>query len=67
MSLEFHCARELDKRLSRPIPAVLGPPDWFMALPRKAFNPTMGGEARAVKKNARTILPAVLNAGTEFR
>ena len=47
MSLEFHCARELDKRLSRPIPAVLGPPDWFMALPRKAFNPTMGGEARA--------------------
>ena len=67
MSLEFHCARELDKRLSRPIPAVLGPPDWFMALPRKTFNPTMGGEARAVKKNARTILPAVLNAGTKFR
>ena len=67
MSLEFHCARELDKRLSRPIPAVLGPPDWFMALPRKAFNPTMGGEARAVKKNARTILPAVLNAWTKFR
>jgi hypothetical protein len=67
MSLEFHCARELDRRLSRPIPAVLGPPDWFMALPRKAFNPTMGGEARAGKKNARTILPAVLNAGTKFR
>ena len=67
MSLEFHCARELDKRLSRPIPAVLGPPDWFMALPRKAFNPTMGGEARAVKKNARTILPAVLSAWTGFR
>jgi hypothetical protein len=67
MSLEFHCARELDNRLSGPIPAVLGPPDWFMALPRKAFNPTRGSEARAVKKNARTILPAVLNAGTKFR
>ena len=67
MNLEFHCARELDKSLSRPILAVIGLPDWFMALPRKAFNPTMGGEARAVKKNARTILPAVLNAGTKFR
>jgi hypothetical protein len=67
MSLEFHCARELDKSLSRPIPVVIGLPDWFMALPRKAFNPTMGGEAQAVKKSAWTILPAVLNAWTKFR
>ena len=67
MSLKFHCPRELDKSLSRAIPAVLGLPDWFMALPQKAFNPTMGGEAQAVKKNARTIFSAVLNAWIKFR
>jgi hypothetical protein len=50
MSLKFRCPRELDEILPRPIPAVLGLPDWFKALPQKAFNPTMDGEAQTVKK-----------------
>jgi hypothetical protein len=50
MRLTFRCPRELDKILPRPIPAVLGLPDWFKALPQRAFNPTMGGEAHTVKK-----------------
>ena len=59
MSLEFHCARELDKVCRARIPAVLGPPDWFMALPRKAFNPTMGGKiVRAFFLTARASRPS---------
>jgi hypothetical protein len=50
MALKFRCPRELDKILPRPIPAVHGLPEWFKALPQKAFNPTMGGEAQTVKK-----------------
>jgi hypothetical protein len=50
MSLKFRCPPELDKILPRPIPAVFGVPEWFKALPQKTFNPTMGGEAKTVKK-----------------
>lgn len=49
-TLIFRCPRELDRMLPRPIPAVHGLPDWFKALPQKAFNPTMGAEAQTVKK-----------------
>jgi hypothetical protein len=50
MTLRFRCPRELESILPRPIPAMLGLPDWFKALPQKAFNPTMGAEAQTVKK-----------------
>ena len=50
MALRFCCPRELDEVLPRPIPAVLGLPDWFKTLPQRAFNPTMGAEAQTVKK-----------------
>src|SRR5688572_20951561 len=50
MALRFRCPRELDGILPRPIPALLGLPDWFKALPQKTFNPTMGAEAHTVKK-----------------
>jgi hypothetical protein len=50
MALRFRCPRELEAILPRPIPAMLGLPDWFKAMPQKAFNPTMGAEAQTVKK-----------------
>ena len=50
LTLTFRCAPELDAVLPRPIPAVRGLPDWFKALPAKAFNPTMGEETETVKK-----------------
>jgi hypothetical protein len=50
MTLSFRCPRELEAILPRPIPAMLGLPDWFKAMPQKAFNPTMGAEAQTVKK-----------------
>jgi hypothetical protein len=50
MTLRFRCPRELDAILPRPIPAVVGLPDWFKLLPQKAFNPTMGAEGQTVKK-----------------
>ncbi|MBX9843253.1 MAG: hypothetical protein K2Z80_15735 [Xanthobacteraceae bacterium] len=50
MTLRFRCPRELETVLPRPIPAILGLPDWFKAMPQKAFNPTMGAEAQTVKK-----------------
>ena len=50
MTLTFRCPPGLEKLLPRPIPAVLGMPDWFKALPLKAFNPSMGEEGFTVKK-----------------
>jgi hypothetical protein len=50
MDLIFRCPPELDGILPRPVPAVLGLPDWFKTLPQKAFNPTMGEETLTVKK-----------------
>ena len=50
MTLKFRCPRELDKTLPRPIPATQGLPEWYKALPQKAYNSTMGIEAHTVKK-----------------
>jgi len=50
MTLTFRCAPELDKILPRPIPAVLGLPDWFKTMPLKAYNPIMGKEEQTVKR-----------------
>jgi len=50
MTLTFRCPAALENLLPRPIPAVQGLPNWFKALPSKAFNPTMGKEVETVKK-----------------
>jgi hypothetical protein len=50
MTLTFRCPAGLEAVLPRPIPAVLGLPDWFKAMPQKSFNPTMGEETPTVKK-----------------
>ena len=42
MTLTFRCPAALEKILPRPIPAVLGLPDWYKAMPQKAFNPNHG-------------------------
>jgi hypothetical protein len=49
-TLTFRCAAELENLIPRPIPAVLGVPDWYKALPQKAFNPTMVEDTATVKK-----------------
>jgi len=49
-TLIFRCPAALESLLPRPIPAVQGLPDWFKALPAKAFNPTMGKGVETVKK-----------------
>jgi hypothetical protein len=50
MTVTFRCPPELEGILPRPVPAVLGLPEWFKALPQKAFNPTIGKEFLTVKK-----------------
>jgi hypothetical protein len=50
MELTFRCPAELEQLLPRPIPAVQGLPDWYKAVPAKAFNPTMGEETQTIKK-----------------
>jgi hypothetical protein len=50
MTLIFRCPAALKDLLPRPIPAVQGLPDWFKALPQKAFNPTTGKDVETVKK-----------------
>jgi hypothetical protein len=48
--ITFRCPPELESILPKPIPAVRGLPDWFKAMPTKAFNPTLGEERQTVKK-----------------
>jgi hypothetical protein len=50
MTLTFRCPPGLETIIPRPIPAVLGLPDWFKALPAKTFNAIMGEETQTVKK-----------------
>ncbi len=58
-SVIFRCPPELDGILPRPIPAVRGLPDWFKALPQKAFSQTMGDNIYTMKK-----CPPVIDAMT---
>src|SRR5215470_138626 len=50
MTITFRCPPELESTLPRPLPAVLGLPDWFKALPQKAFNPVLQDNQMTVKK-----------------
>ncbi len=50
MTLTFRCPPGMEAIIPQPIPAVLGLPDWFKALPPKVFNATMGEETQTVKK-----------------
>jgi hypothetical protein len=58
-SVTFRCPPELAGLLPRPIPAALGLPDWFKALPPKAFSPHLKGEYLTIKK-----CPPVIDAMT---
>jgi hypothetical protein len=49
-ALTFRCPKELDGLLPPPIPAALGLPDWFKAMPARAFNATVMGEDDTVKR-----------------
>jgi hypothetical protein len=50
MTVTFRCAPQLEQILPRPIPAVLGLPDWFKAMPQKALNPISGQEDQTLKR-----------------
>jgi hypothetical protein len=49
-TITFRCPPELDAILPRPIPAVLGIPDWFKTMPTKAFSDVLQTEQMTVKK-----------------
>jgi hypothetical protein len=50
MTLTFRCPPGLENVLPRPIPAVQGLPEWFKAMPQKAFNETLGFVDQTVKR-----------------
>jgi hypothetical protein len=50
IALTFRCPASLEGLLPRPMPAVAGLPEWYKALPQKAFNPILGEEGHTVKK-----------------
>jgi hypothetical protein len=50
MTIKFRCPPELEAVLPRPIPAVLGLPDWFKTMPQKAFSTMLQTEQMTVKK-----------------
>ena len=49
-TITFRCPPELSALLPQPIPAVLGIPDWFKAMPAKTFSELTQGEQLTVKK-----------------
>jgi hypothetical protein len=50
LTITYRCPPELAHVLPRPIPAVLGLPDWFKAMPQKAFSSVLQTEQMTVKK-----------------
>jgi hypothetical protein len=50
MTLLFRCPAELAGLLPPPVPAVEGLPDWFKAMPQKAFNAVTQDESQTVKR-----------------
>ncbi len=50
MTVTFSCPPELEAVLPRPMPAVLGLPDWFKALPQKSYNPSLGEDSQTIKR-----------------
>ncbi len=49
-TITFRCPPELDAILPRPIPAVMGIPDWFKSMPATAFSDIVQTEQMTVKK-----------------
>jgi hypothetical protein len=49
-ALTFRCPKALEPLLPRPMPAIRGLPDWFKAMPQKAFSATAGKDEPTVKK-----------------
>ena len=50
MTVTFRCPPEFEPILPQPVPAVQGLPDWFKALPQKAFGEIAQHEVMTVKK-----------------
>jgi hypothetical protein len=50
MIVTFRCPPELAPVLPRPMPAVLGLPNWFKSMPQKAFSAVLQEEQPTVKK-----------------
>jgi hypothetical protein len=50
LTVHFRCLPELSGLLPPPLSATLALPDWFKAMPQKAFNPIAQEESQTVKR-----------------
>lgn len=50
MTLTFRCPAELEGRLPSPTPAAAGLPDWFRAMPARAFSEVVAADDDTVKR-----------------
>ena len=59
MAITFRCPPELESILPRPLPAILGLPEWFKTMPGTAFSDVLQTEQMTVKR-----CPPVVDAMT---
>ena len=50
LTLTFRCPKALEGLAPPPVPAVAGLPDWFKAMPQRAFSALVAGEDDTVKR-----------------
>src|SRR5213080_709217 len=50
LTLMFRCPPELESILPRPLPAILGLPEWFKTMPAEAFSAVTDTEQMTLKK-----------------
>ena len=50
MKLKFRCPPEYEGLIPQPVPAVLGLPDWYKAMPQNSFSPIARQDTFTLKK-----------------
>ena len=56
MKLKFRCPPEYEGLIPQPVPAVLGLPDWYKAMPQNSFSPIARQDTFTLKNVRRSSM-----------